>query len=109
MGFVAFWFRFCSCFWLIASCQLLAAKFSKIVTVHTPWGCFILPRFFVILTRELVHHHRSLSFATHCLNPGHVRMVESHPGGLLGFRLPPIFRHLFKKEQSRSSAWRPHE
>lgn len=38
----------------------------------------MLPRFFVTLTRELVHHHRSLSFAAHCLNPGHVRVVESH-------------------------------
>src|SRR6266853_6370099 len=100
MGFVAFWFRFCSCFWLIASCQLLAAKFSKIFTVHTPWGCFILPRFFVILTRELVHHHRSLSFATHCLNPGHVRVVEMHVQRSTRFGFRPFFGIYLKRSKA---------
>jgi len=40
--------------------RLLTTKFSKSIVRHrTPGGCFILPRSFVIITRELVHHHRS--------------------------------------------------
>ena len=64
--------------WLTASYQLLAAKFSKIVNRPHPWR-LLHP------TAILRNNHARtctpspvMSFATHCLNPGHVRVAQIH-------------------------------
>src|SRR6266853_6311776 len=60
----------------VASCQLLAANLSKTQSFSTPQGCIILALIVVGITRELVHQHRSLPFATLCLHMVHVRTAE---------------------------------
>src|SRR5437899_12628001 len=56
----------------------------------TPQGCLILARSLSTITREVVHQHRSLPFATLCLNDGHIhvadageRIIPTHLRGLL--------------------------
>ncbi len=45
--------------------------------VSTPQGCLIVARSIAPITREVVHRHRSLPFATHCLNGGHVQLANA--------------------------------
>src|SRR5260221_4568668 len=100
MGFVAFWFRFCGCFWLIASCQLLAAKFSKIVTGPHPLG-LLHP------TPILPHTHARTCtpspvtvFCDPLLEPRTCPNGRDACPTVHSLRLPPIFWHLFKRSKA---------
>src|SRR5579859_1158926 len=65
--------------WLTASCQLLAAKFSKsVVLAPHPWGLLHPTAILRYTHARTCTPSQVMSFATHCLNPGHVRVAEIH-------------------------------